>query len=55
MNGEHSRILIIGAGVNGSAVASHLFRGGVDVTMLARGARFQELLSEGIVIENPFN
>jgi 2-dehydropantoate 2-reductase len=52
---EKSRILIIGAGVNGSAVASGLFTGGVDVTVLARGRRLEELQAEGIVIENPFN
>jgi 2-dehydropantoate 2-reductase len=52
---ENPRILIIGAGVNGSAVASGLFTGGVDVTILARGKRLEELQVEGIVIENPFN
>ena len=55
MSQEKSRVLIIGAGVNGSAVASGLFHGGVDVTVLARGKRFDELCGEGIVIENPFN
>jgi 2-dehydropantoate 2-reductase len=52
---EKPRVLIIGAGVNGSAVASGLFNGGVDVTVLARGRRLKELQAEGIVIENPFN
>jgi 2-dehydropantoate 2-reductase len=52
---DKPRILVIGAGVNGSAVAAGLFRGGVDVTVLARGKRFEELFAEGIVIENPFN
>jgi 2-dehydropantoate 2-reductase len=55
MGWEKPRILVIGAGVNGSAVATHLYRAGVDVTVLARGKRFEELCSEGIVIENPFN
>jgi len=54
-NIDHPRILVIGAGVNGSAIASCLHRGGVDVTVLARGKRFDELLAEGIIIENPFN
>lgn len=52
---ENPRVLIIGAGVNGSAVASGLFTGGVDVTVLARGRRLAELQAEGVVIENPFN
>jgi 2-dehydropantoate 2-reductase len=55
MSMDKPRILIIGAGVNGSAVAAGLFRGGVDVTVLARGKRFEELRADGIVIENPFN
>ena len=52
---DKARILVIGAGVNGSAISAGLFRGGVDVTVLARGKRYEELCSEGIVIENPFN
>jgi 2-dehydropantoate 2-reductase len=49
------RILVIGAGVNGSAIAAELYRGGVDVRLLARGKRYEELCNEGVVIENPFN
>ncbi len=49
------RILVIGAGVNGSAIAAELLRGGVDVRLLARGKRYEELCTEGVVIENPFN
>ncbi len=49
------RILVIGAGVNGCAIAAALFNSGVDVTILARAKRLDELCSEGIVIENPFN
>ena len=52
---ENNRILIIGAGVNGSAIASSMHTAGMDVTVLARGKRFDELQNEGIVIENPFN
>jgi 2-dehydropantoate 2-reductase len=55
MSMDKPKILIIGAGVNGSATATELFSGGVDVTILARGKRFEELRAEGIVIENPFN
>ncbi len=49
-----SRILVIGAGVNGCSIAAALFRGGVDVRILARGKRYEELCAEGVVIENPF-
>jgi 2-dehydropantoate 2-reductase len=55
MNMDKPRILVIGAGVNGSAIASGLYNGGVDVTVLARGKRFEELRAEGMVIENPYN
>jgi len=55
MSTDKPRVLVIGAGVNGSAIATCLYTGGVDVTVLARGKRFAELQSEGIVIENPFN
>jgi 2-dehydropantoate 2-reductase len=52
---DKARILVIGGGVNGSAIAAGLFSGGVDVTILARGKRFDELRAGGIIIENPFN
>ena len=55
MGRENPRVLVIGAGVNGCAVATYLFRGGVDLTVLARGQRYEELCREGIIIENPFN
>jgi len=48
-----ARILVIGAGVNGSICASELFKAGIDVTVLARGKRYEELCSDGIIIENP--
>lgn len=51
---ENARILVIGAGVNGSVCATGFYNGGIDVTVLARGKRFEELRDEGIVIENPF-
>jgi 2-dehydropantoate 2-reductase len=50
-----ARILVIGAGVNGSVIAQRLFERGVDVTVLARGKRLAEIQSNGIVIENPFS
>jgi 2-dehydropantoate 2-reductase len=49
---DKTRILVIGAGVNGSICAAALFRAGIDVTVLARGKRYEELQGEGIVIEN---
>jgi 2-dehydropantoate 2-reductase len=52
---DKARILVIGAGVNGSAIAAGLFNGGAYVTILARGKRFDELRAGGIIIENPFN
>jgi 2-dehydropantoate 2-reductase len=52
---EQVRILVIGAGVNGAVIAAGLYNGGIDVTVLAREKRCQELLEDGIVIENPFN
>jgi 2-dehydropantoate 2-reductase len=52
---DNTRILVIGAGVNGSAVAMRLFNAGLDVRILARGKRFKEIQAGGIVIENPFN
>ena len=55
MNPEQPRFLVIGAGVNGSACASILHRSGIDVTLLARGQRYDDIRSEGVVIENPLN
>ena len=50
---DTARILVIGAGVNGSVCAAGLQRAGAQVTLLARGQRFAELTEQGIVIENP--
>lgn len=47
------RILVVGAGVNGSVCAEALHRAGYDVTVLARGKRLQELQKWGIEIEDP--
>ena len=55
MAGDNARILVIGAGVNGSVIAERLFERGVDVTVLARGKRLAEIQSNGIAIENPFS
>jgi 2-dehydropantoate 2-reductase len=55
MANDDARILVIGAGVNGSVCAVHLHERGVDVTILARGERIEEIRRESIVIENPFS
>jgi 2-dehydropantoate 2-reductase len=52
---DKARMLVIGAGVNGSAVATLLYKAGVNVKVLARGKRYEEIKEEGIIIENPFN
>ena len=50
---DNLRMLVIGAGVNGSLCAASLSKAGINVTVLARGQRYEELRSEGIIIENP--
>ena len=54
MSKDNTRILVIGAGVNGSICAVGLFNAGFDVTVLARGKRYEELRDQGIIIEDPF-
>ncbi|HMF34595.1 MAG TPA: 2-dehydropantoate 2-reductase N-terminal domain-containing protein [Candidatus Lokiarchaeia archaeon] len=44
------RILIFGAGVCGSVLGAFLAKGGVDVTMLARGQRYEEIKQNGIIL-----
>jgi ketopantoate reductase len=46
------KILIYGAGVIGSIFAGKLAIAGNDVTVLARGNRFNELKNEGIILVN---
>jgi 2-dehydropantoate 2-reductase len=55
MKKDNARILVIGAGVNGSAVVTRLYNGGLDAKVLARGKRYEEIRDEGIIIENPFD
>jgi 2-dehydropantoate 2-reductase len=52
MASDNARILVIGAGVNGSVCAAWLSRSGVDVTVLARGKRIAEIETNGVIIEN---
>jgi 2-dehydropantoate 2-reductase len=54
-NTSRHRLLVVGAGVNGSVCAAGLHRAGIDTTVLARGRRYEELRSEGILIEDPFS
>jgi 2-dehydropantoate 2-reductase len=54
MKTNATRILVIGAGVNGSIIASGLQRAGMNVTLFARGNRFAEIRDQGVVIENAF-
>jgi 2-dehydropantoate 2-reductase len=54
MKTDNARILVIGAGVNGSICATALFKAGCDVTILARGRRCEEIRQGGIIIEDPF-
>lgn len=54
MNTDNARILVIGAGVNGSICAVGLCKAGFEVAVLARGKRYEELMNQGIVIEDPF-
>ena len=46
------RVLIFGAGVCGSFIAAYLSRGGIDVTILDRGQRYEEIKQNGIILIN---
>ena len=46
------KILVYGAGVLGSLFAVRLKEAGHDVTVLARGKRFEEIEAQGIVLEH---
>lgn len=52
MGGINLKILIYGAGVIGSVFAGKLALAGNDITVLARGKRFEELKNDGIVLVN---
>ena len=55
MSTENAKLLVIGAGVNGSAVITKLVSAGLDAKVLARGKRYEEIKDEGIIMEDPFN
>ena len=46
------RIVILGAGVQGTLYGVRLARAGHDVTLIARGKRGEELRQQGAVIED---
>lgn len=46
------KILVFGAGVLGSLYAARLQEAGNDVTILARGKRYEDIRDHGIVLEN---
>lgn len=48
------RVLVLGAGVLGSYLAHSLIKAGNDVTILARGKRFEQLNDNGLVIKHYF-
>ncbi|PKN98994.1 MAG: hypothetical protein CVU42_08985 [Chloroflexi bacterium HGW-Chloroflexi-4] len=45
------KILVFGAGVLGSLYGTRLFQSGYDVTLLARGMRFDEISENGVILE----
>lgn len=48
------RVLVLGAGVLGSYLAHSLLKTGNDVTILARGTRYEQLSDKGLVIKHYF-
>lgn len=48
------KILIYGAGVIGSIFAGRLAAAGYDVTVLARGTRFEEIEKQGVILKSVF-
>lgn len=49
---EHKfKVLVFGAGVLGSLYAARLQEGGNDVTVVARGQRYRDIVEHGIVLE----
>jgi len=45
---DNAKILVIGAGVNGSVVITKLVGAGLDAKVLARGKRYEEIKNEGL-------
>jgi 2-dehydropantoate 2-reductase len=51
---DNAKLLVIGAGVNGSICAVGLHDAGFNATVLARGKRYGDLQVNGIIIEDQF-
>jgi 2-dehydropantoate 2-reductase len=49
------KILIYGAGVIGSIFAGKLAKKGYNITILARGNRYKEIVENGIILKNSIN
>lgn len=52
---KNTKILIYGSGAIGSIFGCKLALSGVDITMLARGKRLEELKKNGIILKNAIN
>ncbi len=52
LGGIAMKILILGAGALGSLMADEFLRAGHEVTLLARGGRYQELKAHGLVVRH---
>ena len=46
------KILFYGAGVIGSIYSAKLYKGGIDVTLLARGKRYESLKQNGVIVND---
>ena len=49
------KILVYGAGVIGSIFTGKLAKTGYDITVLARGNRYREIIENGIILKNSLN
>ena len=49
------KILVYGAGVIGSIFAGKLAKNGYNITVLARGNRYKEILENGLILNNSLN
>jgi len=49
------KILVYGAGIIGSIFAGKLAKNGYNITVLARGNRYREIMENGIILNNSLN
>ena len=47
------RFVVYGAGAVGGVIGAHLFRGGHDVTLIARGAHQEAIRERGLRFDTP--